>query len=213
MKKSILIVIFCSLLVINVVFYYEKQLNINNLTNISDVYKDFMQGNRKVFFNEETYYLSELADMENGYYVFCDVDNDMAEELNIKSNGNYYVIKWLSPSLKVLYWGHTYEFPVHDGTLSGIVYYRLGGAPLNEVYKFSEIDSVGEIRTVIEFEWCDMNENDGMDDGDYYDINGSETNMENWLNSTEQYRNLCIKKTVWKRISDFFYEEYISMFD
>jgi hypothetical protein len=90
--------------------------------------------------NGKTYFLEDLfgEDVSDVETFLSDIDGDGVKELHIR-NGFYYILKEKKGKLTILYEGTaTYDEPVE--AMSGILYYREGGAPYNEVYYFTRFE-------------------------------------------------------------------------
>ena len=90
--------------------------------------------------NGKTYFLEDLfgEDVSDVETFLSDMDGDGVKELHIR-NGIYYILKEKKGKLTILYEGTaTYDEPVE--AMSGILYYREGGAPYNEAYYFTRFE-------------------------------------------------------------------------
>mgnify|MGYP007083988513 FL=1 len=90
--------------------------------------------------NGKTYFLEDLfgEDVSDVETFLSDIDGDGVKELHIR-NGIYYILKEKKGKLTILYEGTaTYDEPVE--AMSGILYYREGGAPYNEAYYFTRFE-------------------------------------------------------------------------
>ena len=90
--------------------------------------------------NGKTYFLEDLfgEDVSDVETFLSDIDGDGVKELHIR-NGIYYILKEKKGKLTILYEGNaTYDEPVE--AMSGILYYREGGAPYNEAYYFTRFE-------------------------------------------------------------------------
>ena len=90
--------------------------------------------------NGKTYFLEDLfgEDVSDVETFLSDIDGDGVKELHIR-NGIYYILKEKKGKLTILYEGTAiYDEPVE--AMSGILYYREGGAPYNEAYYFTRFE-------------------------------------------------------------------------
>lgn len=178
----------------------EKTENSVDLgTSVNEIYEEFLEGNRFVYDEEtgEEEDIYTLAEAENGTYLYRDINGDMVEELHVKSDRYYYVLQAEGDKLEVLYSGTTYEYPVNEGDLIGVLYYRMGDAPKHETYEFHTFGLLGETGESAGFEWYDSNENEEMDVEDLYLFDDNETDMGDWLELTRVYRDLDVENEVW----------------
>lgn len=144
--------------------------------------------------------VTDLLENAEGKYLYCDIDGDGFDELHLRSEQNYYIIKNEEGSLYVLYEGTAYEYPVEQDELRGILYFRRGGAPEHESYQFYVLDSQGQVQETLEFEWYDANENDTMDAGDIYLLNQEEIKEKKWKEETQMYREVPVGLEKWSNV-------------
>ena len=90
--------------------------------------------------NGKTYFLEDLfgEDVSDVETFLSDIDGDGVKELHIR-NGIYYILKEKKGKLTILYEGTAiYDEPAE--AMSGILYYREGGAPYNEAYYLKKME-------------------------------------------------------------------------
>lgn len=174
-----------------------------NKKNPEIIYQDFLRGKITVIKNDnQKCMIKDLFSSHEVLYTFCDIDEDSYKELHIKADNKYYVIKYLGSSLRIIYEGTEYEWPINMNNLTGIIYYRRGGAPLHDTYQFIAFEASGRIKAEIPFEWYDENKNKIMDEEDVYLYDNKIENKDKWEEITEIYRfnYTIISKKEWSEI-------------
>ncbi len=126
-----------------------------------------------------------LSDYEQGEYGFYDVDGDDVDELILREPGYLYIIQYRDGELVNVYQEGVYSDLLENGMVR---YYRPGTAPEHENYAFYVL--IGdEYLEEISFAWYD-NETVGdeiYDEDDYYEIDGEDITMEEWMETLEEY--------------------------
>ena len=108
------------------------------------------------------------------------------KELHIR-NGIYYILKEKKGKLTILYEGTaTYDEPVE--AMSGILYYREGGAPYNEAYYFTRFEKDGTMVKGPTYQCYDSDEDGEIGVEDVYLKDGVEQDRTAWEKETEIYR-------------------------
>ena len=133
-----------------------------------------------------------LSELSYGYdvnYTFADIDKDGEDELFILAGPEAYVIEKVGGDLELIYDGCGYERPIVSEELTGVLYYRPGQAPLNEIYMFTEFSS-DEKSEKFYASWYDDNANEQMDEDDIFFLDDEDevgVSMEEWLAATQKY--------------------------
>lgn len=159
--------------------------------NKDNMYEKFLKGKETTaYLGKEQYSITELTEAKQGNYVLCDVTGDGKSELHLKTKRNYFIIEEMDDSLTVIYDGSVYDNLVCTKNISGILYFRKGGAPDNYIYQFYELGLHGEIENQEKWSWYDDNENNVMDEMDMYIANDDFISMDEWSKQTEEYSSL-----------------------
>ncbi len=138
--------------------------------------------------NGKTYFLEDLfgEDVSDVETFLSDIDGDGVKELHIR-NGFYYILKEKEGKLTILYEGTaTYDEPVE--AMSGILYYREGGAPYNEAYYFTRFEKDGTMVKGPTYQCYDSDEDGEIGVEDLYLKDGVEQDRTAWEKETEIYR-------------------------
>ena len=138
--------------------------------------------------NGKTYFLEDLfgEDVSDVETFLSDIDGDGVKELHIR-NGFYYILKEKEGKLTILYEGTaTYDEPVE--AMSGILYYREGGAPYNEAYNFTRFEKDGTMVKGPTYQCYDSDEDGEIGVEDLYLKDGVEQDRTAWEKETEIYR-------------------------
>ena len=115
------------------------------------------------------------------YYLYSST-----KELHIR-NGIYYILKEKKGKLTILYEGTAiYDEPVE--AMSGILYYREGGAPYNEAYYFTRFEKDGTMVKGPTYQCYDSDEDGEIGVEDLYLKDGVEQDRTAWEKETEIYR-------------------------
>ena len=165
-----------------------------------DLFTSFLAGKVEAWDanNDMMYYIADLLEDSEGLYLYFDIDGDGKDELHIRTHKYYSIVKDMEGILAVIYDGSSYEYPIKEENLLGILYYRPGGAPTNEIYQYRVFDSQGEIQDIITFEWYDSNENVSMDEKDLYLLDNEEVSKQNWEEKTRLYRKANVSLEKWQ---------------
>lgn len=152
-------------------------------------YKRFLDGEVSAIKESgETYFLEELfwEDVSDVETFLSDIDGDGVKELHIR-NGFYYIIKEKEGKLMILYEGNAaYDEPVE--AMSGILYYRRGGAPYNETYYFTRFEKDGTKVEGPTYQCYDSNGDGVIGADDLYLKDGVGQDRAEWEKETETYR-------------------------
>ena len=198
-KKAIIILVLLILIIL-----ISGSLIISNKNHRSDehaIFVAFLEGKlHAVNAENRECSVTDLLENAEGKYLYWEIDGDGLEELHLRSEQNYYIIKNEEGSLHVIYEGTAYEYPVDQDELRGILYFRPGGAPTHERYPFPLFDSQGQVQEPLEFEWYDANENDTMDAGDIYLLNQEEIKEKKWKEETQMYREVPVGLEKWSDV-------------
>ena len=138
--------------------------------------------------NGKTYFLEDLfgEDVSDVETFLSDIDGDGVKELHIR-NGIYYILKEKKGKLTILYEGTAiYDEPVE--AMSGILYYREGGAPYNEAYYFTRFEKDGTMVKGPTYQCYDSDEDGEIGVEDLYLKDGVEQYRTAWEKETEIYR-------------------------
>lgn len=163
------------------------------------LFQAFLQGKISAIDKEgKRHVIEDLLETDNGMYIFSDIDNDGEDELHIRSLRHYHTLKINGDTIDIIYDGAIYNRPVNENGLCGILYYRPGGAPKHDTYKFTTFGKNGEIIEELLFEWYDDNGNQLMDEKDFYYYNESEIEMEQWKNKAQIYINSKDNPLMWE---------------
>lgn len=137
-----------------------------------------MKENGKTYFLEELFW-EDVSDVET---FLSDIDGDGVKELHIR-NGFYYILKEKKGKLTILYEGNAvYDEPVE--AMSGILYYREGGAP----YNFTRFEKDGTMVEGPTYQCYDSDEDGEIGVEDVYLKDGVEQDRTAWEKETEIYR-------------------------
>lgn len=138
--------------------------------------------------NGKTYFLEDLfgEDVSDVETFLSDIDGDGVKELHIR-NGIYYILKEKKGKLTILYEGTAiYDEPVE--AMSGILYYREGGAPYNEAYYFTRFEKDGTMVKGPTYQCYDSDGDGEIGVEDLYLKDGVEQDRTAWEKETEIYR-------------------------
>ena len=176
----------------------------------SEIYELFLNGELIVEHEGEQLTISELFGDNDIEYCFLDIDGDGREELHIRDNTAYYVIKAVDGTPLILFksWWNDYE-PIVTDELCGFLSYINRGYG-NEYIRFIRIDADGS-REWETFNWTDTNENGYMDEEDDFRADTEirdyeEIDMEQYIQYREEhYVRQAGHELVWtdKRLKDF----------
>ncbi len=167
---------------VEIIQYKKRSMN-------NEVYESFLRSEIPVMKTDNKYYwIKDLLENAEGKYLYCDIDGDDIDELHVKSDKVYFIIKKQKDGLQVLYEGSCYEEPINQNGLRGVLYFRKGGAPTHDSYQYYSMDSEGVNQNILEFEWYDENENELMDSEDIYLFNNENMEEEEWKEKTRLYR-------------------------
>lgn len=166
--------------------------DIENDTDLSamEIYERFLNGELTAPQEKESVYISDLFWDNDIEYCFGDIDGDGNEELHIRDNNFYYMIKAEDGSPRIIFEGSRHNEPVVTDELCGILYY-------SKRYGFEEIDFIkigadGSKESREYFYWYDENENGSMDENDHFsvknfgDYKSEETDMEQYVQHREE---------------------------
>ena len=175
-------------------------------TQEKEVYELFLNGELTVEQKEEQVTIDELFWGNDIEYCFLDIDGDGREELHIRDDVMYYVIKAGDGILQIFYDGRWVYEPVITDEVCGILHYN--NKYNSETIEYITIGADGSTESDGEFHWNDENKNGIMDEEDYFGVyfSSREINMEQY----EQYREEQIAKQTeneleWtdRRLKDF----------
>lgn len=165
----------------------SERPDIGNNTDLSsaEIYELFLNGELTVEHKKERVYISELFWDNDIEYCFGDVDRDGDEELHIRDNSLYYMIKATDGAPWIIFEGRWAYEPIVMDELCGILYYCKGYS--REEIEFMTIDADGSEKSKEEFYWSDENENGYMDEEDYFRARiGEEIDMEQYVQHREE---------------------------
>lgn len=161
------------------------------------LYEEVLSGDRKILFSDgEEAAIKDFWEWETLRYIYADVDGDGEDELCLKDRAALYVLEASDGTVYTSFEGCTYDMPMDDGDLHGIYYYRPGAAPFHENFQFTEFDADGVLDKTTYASWYDANENDEMDEDDWFFLDGEEeeeVDMDDWLEVGQQF--LALKDT------------------
>lgn len=175
-------------------------------TQEKEVYELFLNGELTVEQKEEQVTIDELFWGNDIEYCFLDIDGDGREELHIRDDVMYYVIKAGDGILQIFYDGRWVYEPVITDEVCGILHYN--NKYNSETIEYITIGADGSTESDGEFHWNDENKNGIMDEEDYFGVyfSSREINMEQYV----QYREEQIAKQTeneleWtdRRLKDF----------
>ena len=105
----------------------------------------------------------ELSEYER--YILFDMNGDGIPELHYRDGGIIYMIfSYYEQQVYLWYDGINYEKPLNNGA---ILYYRIGGAPNHDYYKYTVLDFFGNPEPAIVFSRWDANQNHEYDEDDH----------------------------------------------
>lgn len=163
------------------------------------------------YMNGEQIRLSELFHHDHLFYEKADVNGDGVDEIALREgrSGLFYLIDVTKK--EVIYEGCTYDDLLDCDGYKGIIYYRSGGAPDHDDYRYTVFDENNNPTVVCEWGWCDLDNegdfNSEIDENDlfyykddfskdkenasYYEANAVDYN--DWIKLTEEYMDLVDK--------------------
>jgi hypothetical protein len=169
-----------------------------------DNFEEYLEGTITAeSFDGEKVAISDLLKNDSCFYIYEDVDGDGTDELCLKANSDTYLVKDFGSNLKVIYEGADYDMPVNTEKYTGMYYCYLGQAPLNERYKFTKFDKNGNVTSSEYASWYDANENNTMDEDDWFFLDPEEDNevdMNKWLESAEGYLEMKNTRVDWQEM-------------
>lgn len=147
----------------------SEKVEANYDINLSpaEVYELFLNGGLTVELEEEQVTVDELFWENDIEYCFGDIDGDGSEELHIRDDVVYYVIKARDGILQIFFEGWWGYEPIITDEACGILYYP-DNKYAYETIKFITITVNGSKESEGEFRWNDGNKNGIMDEEDYY---------------------------------------------
>lgn len=142
---------------------YERFLN-NEITIMCETHPYYKPN------EEEPYYIGELFWDNDIEYCYLDIDGDGREELHIRDNGAYYVIKVRNQTLEILFegWWWMYE-PLKTDTLCGLLFREISYT--SEHIGFITLDAEGNLDSIA-YSWYDENKNGIIDETDKFNGRG-----------------------------------------
>ena len=201
-------------------FMFQKLLNAKYLIEIvtgplpseaegdqvkGDPFEAFLKGEKSVdTLDGNSAALSELSYGYDVNYTYMDIDKDGEDELFVLAGPEAYVIENVGGDLELIYDGCGYERPINTEDLTGVLYYRPGQAPLNEIYMFTEF-SGDEKSEKFYASWYDDNANDQMDEGDIFFLDDEDevgVSMDEWLSAAKKYMDHKNEPVDWKTIAE-----------
>ena len=128
-----------------------------------------------------------MSGYESGSCGYYDIDADGVVELIIYNEKCLGIFKYQEGDIKRIYCG-TYSVLLEDGTVE---YYRPGGAPQHEIYKFYEYDGDAYVEKD-SFEWYNNDEGGNIhtSEDDTYFHNGDNVTQEEWYSLRASYMEL-----------------------
>lgn len=157
----------------------ESEASSEDLSGITDKFTLLLKGGLALGEIE----MKDYSDCES---VLIDIDRDNEDELFLRTDANTsYLIDKNEDHLYIIYKGDGLTKPVVEGKYSGLMYYREGGEPYHETYKYITFDYDGNIFEETYVEWYDMNKNDEQDKSDgyllFYDDFTETVKMDKWI--------------------------------
>lgn len=161
--------------------YNRAGLSTANEVNFepAEIYERFLDGELMVeleplvkttsFREKEQVTISGLFWDNDIEYCFLDIDNDGGEELHIRDNVVYYVIKAVDGTPQILFEGWWSYEPVVTDEQCGILHYYNGGYGYEQL-EFIRISADGSTENDGAFKWDDGNENGSMDAEDSFTV-------------------------------------------
>ncbi len=137
-------------------------------SNIMEIYESFLNGELSAEQEEKQVTISDLFWDNDIEYCFLDIDGDGIDELHIRDNVIYYVIKAVDGAPQILFEGWWNYEPVVSDELCGILYYNNDYG--SEGIEFIRISADGSTESDGKFRWSDENENGYMDTEDFFKI-------------------------------------------
>lgn len=164
----------------------------NQKSGGTQIYELFLNGELTVEQDEKQITIDELFGDNDIEYCFLDIDGDEREELHIRDNTAYYVIKDADGEPQIFFqsWWRDYEPVVTDEQCGFLNYFNLGYGT-NERICFLKMDADGK-REWDEVYWSDENENRYMDEEDKFtretdSSDVEEIDMEQYLQHKDKY--------------------------
>ncbi|MDE7271480.1 MAG: hypothetical protein K2N95_00200 [Lachnospiraceae bacterium] len=153
----------------------------------AEIYEHFLDGKLTVEWREQQVRISDLFWENDIEYCFGDIDGDGAEELHIRDNLVYYVIKLQNKTPQILFEGWGGYEPVVTDKFCGIFYnwHKYG----REEIKWIQINADGSEKSEETAYWRDHNKDGNMDEGDSF-YRCEDIDMEQYV----QYRQEQIAK-------------------
>ena len=151
----------------------------------TEIYERFLNGELTVEQKKEQVYINELFWDNDIEYCFGDVDGDGIEELHIRDNSLYYMIKVTDGAPWIVFEGWWEYEPIVTDELSGILYYCKGYG--REEIEFMIIGADGSEEGGEKVYWSDKNKNGNMDEEDCFSARiGEEIDMEQYVQRREK---------------------------
>lgn len=149
-----------------------------------EIYEGVLNGKITLEKENEQVYISDLFWDNDIEYCFADIDGDGSEELHIRDNLFYYMIKVKDKSPQIIFeswWG--YE-PVVTGEQRGILFFVCGYG--SERIKFMKISPDGSTESDGMYSWGDINHNGKIDEGDRVSVNHNEIDAQRYIRYREE---------------------------
>ena len=132
-----------------------------------------------------------MGNIGSAYCGYYDIDDDGVVELIINSSKGMGIFKYENSEIKRIYYG-PYADLLEDGT---VMYWRRGGAPVHEVYKYYVYDGEEYVEED-DFTW--YNNDEGVDystsEDDNYFYNGELISQDEWNELKAPYEELEFSK-------------------
>lgn len=167
-------------------------------------YEQFLKNQTKALDEEGNQIcLKELFDGQDAIkYLMFDIDGDGTEELHVRSEKFYYVLKNRDGRLLIIHSGTAYEYPLKGENISGVLYHRYGGAPTHEIFYFIEFGGLDQKQVGPVYQWYDENGNGKEDGEDIYLKDQVMQDMEEWKKEVGVFQNGEVIDTGWDFIAN-----------
>lgn len=152
--------------------------------SVMEIYESVLNGGLTVERKGQQVRISELFWNNDIQYCFFDIDDDGSEELHIRDDVIYYVIKVQEETPQVIFEGWWSYTPVVTDKLCGILDYRRGYG--SEQMEFIKISADGSVESEGMFYWFDNNKNGRIDEEDSFSGSGN-IGMEQYVQYKEKY--------------------------
>lgn len=152
--------------------------------SIMETYQSFLNGELTAVFDQQQVYISDLFWDNDIEYCFGDIDSDGSEELHIRDQTVYYVVKVQDEMPRIIFEGWWRYEPVITDKLCGILFYSHEYG--YEQIEFFKISADGSMESDGRFGWSDHNRNGNTDEEDSFS-GPEDIDMEKYVQYKEEH--------------------------